>query len=104
MIELISHQRSSIGHPPFPFLRTHTTVMHLRRWIIAAALASAVPAQAQTPKTAEIPENVFADAPGDSKGNKKAERLQKIERLTFDRRPSTVLKEWSTSDEDRKKE
>jgi len=89
--------------------------MRIRNWIIAAsaaALVSPAPARGQTPTKAatrrpaagaEIPANVFADAPGDTP-EKKAERLQKIEKLTFDRRPSTILKDWSTSDADRKKD
>jgi len=79
-----------------------------------------MPAPTQTPATTtvttgELPAQVFADgaatpanadakpAPVDPKlaeeKAKKAVRLQKIQQLTFDRRPSAILKAWTLSDE-----
>lgn len=52
-----------------------------------------------------LPEPVFASDPAakaaeEAAAKKKAERIQKIAQLAFDRRPSTVLKAWSTSPEE----
>ena len=52
----------------------------------------------------DLPENVFAGPPGvqgrtgapDPAEAKKQEHLQKIRQLAFDRRPSAILKAWST--------
>jgi hypothetical protein len=61
-----------------------------------------------TPKPGELPANVFADGnvattktPAELQAEqqaeaKKAARLQKIQQLGFDRRPSAILKAWST--------
>ena len=60
-------------------------------------------AKATTPgATTELPENVFApppDQPGETPEQKKAARLQKIQQLTFDRRPSAILKVWATPED-----
>ena len=85
--------------------------------LVAAALVllgrangqSAVPLQplqpAQKVATAnagpDLPAQVFAGEPGDAgkpgaTDPKKQERLQKIQQLTFDRRPSAILKAWAT--------
>ncbi|WP_435015405.1 hypothetical protein TA3x_002943 [Tundrisphaera sp. TA3] len=51
-------------------------------------------------KTGELPANVFADEKPKDEGNKATARLQKIQQLTFDRRPSAILKAWSTPAEE----
>ncbi len=77
---------------------------------LPAAPAQATPGGAVTAKSAagELPAQLFADpaaatnqaaaaVPADPK---KQERLQKIRQLTFDRRPTAILKAWSTPREE----
>ncbi len=69
-----------------------------------AKAATSVKAQAKPAALPDLPDNVFADpsgAPGrpgtpDPAEAKKQEHLQKIRQLAFDRRPSAILKAWST--------
>jgi hypothetical protein len=59
---------------------------------------------AQRPAAAELPTSVFAASPAASSAAepvdpKKAQRLQKIQQITFDRRPSSILRAWSSPDD-----
>jgi hypothetical protein len=56
---------------------------------------------ASTRAVAELPGQVFADGPQGTANagpvdQKKQERMQKLQQLTFDRRPSAILKAWAT--------
>ena len=76
----------------------------------APTSAATAPQQAKAKATSgpaappDLPENVFAGPPGvqgrtgapDPAEAKKQEHLQKIRQLAFDRRPSAILKAWST--------
>src|SRR4051812_9437612 len=62
--------------------------------------AKTVTVEAAKP-VADLPGDVFAPAPAGAASPgavdpKKQERLQKIQQLTFDRRPSAILKAWAT--------
>lgn len=75
-------------------------------WIVAtiAPLAATV-GQEPAPAMPDGPDNVFAPGPDgptqtdeekQREAQRKQEHLQKIQQLTFDRRPSAILKAWST--------
>ena len=74
--------------------------------------ATAVKAPVKSAAMPDLPAQVFADAsatkgqPGvpDPAAAKRQEHLQKIRQLTFDRRPSAILKAWSTPREEALKE
>jgi hypothetical protein len=70
---------------------------------IAGTLSPRSPSDQAAPAKAksELPAQVFADGPVDAaKANeaeqKKQQRMQKIQQLAFDRRPSSILKAWAT--------
>ncbi len=68
---------------------------------------SAKAATVKSTTAADLPAQVFADGAANSQTKaagpadaKKQERLQKIRQLTFDRRPTTILRAWSTPRDD----
>ena len=78
----------------------------------STAVAANPKAQAQAAALPDLPADVFANPtqvagqPGspDPAQAKKQEHLQKIRQLMFDRRPSAILKAWSTPKEEAIKE
>src|ERR1700722_1351689 len=92
--------------------------MDVHRQLIALCLGAAAvvvlgTARGQAPPMAptvfaDLPAQVFAGTPPvseqpsapDPAEAKKQEHLQKIKQLTFDRRPSSILKAWSTPREE----
>jgi hypothetical protein len=80
--------------------------------VLGTARGQAPTAATSTPPASkaivDLPAQVFAGAPpvngqpgaADPAEAKKQERLQKIKQLTFDRRPSSILKAWSTPREE----
>ncbi len=80
------------------FLALLTTLATLTFVPLGSALSdSPKPADAKVKGVLELPENVFASAPGDEEKAeaKRQQRLQKIQQITFDRRPSIILKAWA---------
>src|ERR1700722_17602999 len=87
---------------------------HLIALLLGAAIVVVVGApRGQAPATAtktfaDLPAQAFAGTPPvsgqpgapDPAEAKKQEHLQKIKQLTFDRRPSSILKAWSTPREE----
>lgn len=66
--------------------------------VVPAKKSAATPAQKPAAQP-ELPENVFtADVPAKNApaDPQKQQRLQKINGLAFDRRPSAILRAWST--------
>ena len=84
--------------PPLPGRRrpVQTTPGQLRSPRTVKSAAGQLPAQVFA-EPAAAKNQATAAAPADPK---KQERLQKIRQLTFDRRPTAILKAWSTPREE----
>ncbi|MGE3818315.1 MAG: hypothetical protein AB7I30_02680 [Isosphaeraceae bacterium] len=105
-LRLASFVTTLVLSTSWPALGQTTPIIRL-----TPASGSSVPATSMTAATAtqvatppglpELPSEVFA-SPKESEtaagtaDAKRAQRLQKIQQLTFDRRPSTILKAWAT--------
>lgn len=78
--------------------QTSTPAITIRR---AVTVPSQPAAKLSNPQAGELPDQVFATSePGTASTEAQPEsRLSKIQKLTFDRRPSTILNAWSGRDE-----
>lgn len=92
------------GRRPRPRLEGHpgqaagTMDQHMKSIGIAVLLLSAASSTRAADPPRRLPDDLFSATEEVAK-QRSQERLQKIQQLTFDRRPSAVLKAWATPEE-----